>query len=146
MLRKMNSKEKQLVFRKVREQWGCELPKGTYLINKKNKIWVIYKLPKLFNLKVDRIGLYVGQLNKDGVRLSIEGAQIIRPKKNFISLNKEQMILWLKGEEITLPKNKNIGYVIIKYGNKVLGCGKVSSNGVLHNYVPKNRRIQNLVE
>ena len=85
-------------------------------------------------------GLYFGSLEKNGIRLSIEGSFIVGKlaKKNVIELDNEKARRWMSGEDLELPIK---GYVILKWKNFFLGCGK--GNGkVIKNYVPKERRIQ----
>jgi len=85
-------------------------------------------------------GLYFGTLEKNGIRLSIEGSFIVGKlaKKNVIELDDEDARRWMRGEDLKLPVK---GYVILKWKNFFLGCGK--GNGkIVKNYVPKERRIQ----
>lgn len=91
-------------------------------------------------LDFERIGLYFGTLEKDGLRLSIEGSFIVGKlaKKNVLELKDDDAIRWLKGEDVEVDEVD--GYWIVKWGRYFLGCGKVSK-GILKNYVPKDRRI-----
>ncbi len=85
-------------------------------------------------------GIYFGTLEKNGIRLSIEGSYIVGKlaKRNVIELDDERARRWMKGEDI---EDKAKGYVILKWKNFFLGCGK--GNGkVIRNYVPKERRAQ----
>ncbi len=85
-------------------------------------------------------GIYFGTLEKNGIRLSIEGSFIVGKlaKKNVIELDDENAKRWMGGQDLELPVK---GYVILKWKNFFLGCGK--GNGkIVKNYVPKERRIQ----
>ena len=92
------------------------------------------------NVEFYHYGVYFGTLEKDGLRLSIEGSDIIGriAKKGVIEIDDERAIRWLKGEDIEANVK---GYAIVKWGNYFLGCGK--GNGkILRNYVPKERRLK----
>ncbi len=84
-------------------------------------------------------GLYFGTIEKEGIRLSIEGSFIVGrlAKKNVIEVDDETAKKWMSGEDLVLPVR---GYVILKWRKFFLGCGK--GNGkIVKNYVPKERRI-----
>ncbi len=122
------------------EQYGNVI-KGAFFINNKNKVFLVSGLinfnPNKFN--ADGAGLYIGRLERDGFRLSMEGAQLINAKKNVLIIPDELVYDWTRGFKLKL-KNPYKGYVIIKNGPDVLGCGKSNGELVL-NYVPKARRI-----
>ena len=85
-------------------------------------------------------GLYFGTLEENGIRLSIEGAFIVGriAKKNVIELDDDMAMAWMSGRDLELPVR---GYVILKWRNYFLGCGK--GNGkIVKNYVPKERRLK----
>ncbi|MFA4647399.1 hypothetical protein P8X24_09155 [Pyrococcus kukulkanii] len=86
-------------------------------------------------------GVYFGKIEADGIRLTIEGAFIIGPKatKNVIEVDDEKAKAWLRGEDIKVDEEGN-RWVILKWRNYWLGGGKLI-NGVVKNYVPKERRL-----
>ncbi|MDK2869743.1 MAG: hypothetical protein PWP39_978 [Pyrococcus sp.] len=86
-------------------------------------------------------GVYFGKIESDGIRLTIEGAFIIGPKatKNVIEVDDERARRWMRGEDIEVPEEGN-RWVILKWRNFWLGGGKLV-NGVVKNYVPKERRL-----
>lgn len=143
----MNSKETKQIRNTIKKQWEFE-DKLDYAFIKsdKDKLYIINKeIEKINfeNLKINSIGLYLGELKNNQLRLSIEGSQLIGPKakKNVIELDKIDLKEWLKGEEIeTIDKTKE-GFVIIKNKNDYLGTGKVKDGKIL-NYVPKTRRLE----
>jgi NOL1/NOP2/fmu family ribosome biogenesis protein len=86
-------------------------------------------------------GIYFGTLDERGFRLSIEGCFLVGKlaKKNILEVDDKTAERWMKGEDIECNLK---GYVIVKWKDFFLGCGK--SNGkILRNFVPKNRRIPN---
>ncbi|MEM1671436.1 MAG: hypothetical protein QXU31_01575 [Archaeoglobaceae archaeon] len=85
-------------------------------------------------------GIYFGKIEKQGLRLSIEGSFIVGrvAKKGIVELNEEQALKWLSGEDI---EAKFEGFCILKWGQYFLGSGK--GNGkIIKNYVPKDRRLK----
>jgi len=94
----------------------------------------------LTKLRINSLGLYFGKIEKDGLRLSIEGSQLIgnKSKKNVIKLDDNQVKEWMAGEVLEIKDYK--GFVIIKHKNDFLGCGKAKEDRIL-NFVPKTRRL-----
>ncbi|MHA1578267.1 MAG: methyltransferase RsmF C-terminal domain-like protein [Candidatus Freyarchaeota archaeon] len=111
----------------------------------KGKIYAYKECEVLENKPINVIhyGVYFGRLEKDQLRLTIEGAQLIgeTAKKNVIELDYDDAVKWMRGEDFQLESEYQ-GYVILKWKNYFLGCGKLK-NGVIKNFVPKNRRIIN---
>lgn len=87
-------------------------------------------------------GLYIGEYSPRGVRLSMDGAQLLghHASKQIARLTAKEADSWLQGESINYEDEQR-GYVIVVHGHDVLGCGNLSQ-GVLHNYVPKIRRTK----
>ena len=92
-------------------------------------------------LRMDSMGLYFGTLAKGGLRLSIDGSQLIGPlaKKNVLEVDKKEMRCWLKGNELEKQVEME-GYIIMKCEKDYLGCG-FPKNGRIMTFVPKSRRI-----
>lgn len=119
----------------------------TFLSLSEGKIYLARKEAfsiELDELRVNSIGVYLGTIEESGFRYSIEGAQKIScfATKNIISLSEDQAKLWMKGEDL-LGEFSNYGlYVILKYEDFVLGCGKNSNKKKrVINFTPKERRI-----
>ncbi|MFW6311550.1 MAG: methyltransferase RsmF C-terminal domain-like protein [Nanoarchaeota archaeon] len=151
-LKFMNTKEKKNLFQILEDQFGfIKIEKLDYefLINEKNKIYILNKEIRKVdfeNLKMSSMGLYIGELYQNEIRLSIEGSQLIGPfaKKNIIEITPEEEIKWIKGEELTSTLDTK-NYVIIKSENDYFGCGKIKENRLM-NYVPKTRRLSTVVK
>ncbi|MFH1505412.1 MAG: hypothetical protein ABIE94_00270 [archaeon] len=140
----LNTRDVKDIIKKLKEQFGYE-EKLDYVVlqNNKGKIYLISRdlvNIETQNLRVDTLGLYFGKQEADGIRLSIEGSQIIGPKatKNIIELEDEDRDLWVKGYDMDMAGE--LGFVIIKNKDDFLGCGKLKNNK-LYNYVPKSRRL-----
>ena len=91
-------------------------------------------------LRINSLGLYFGKLHHGRVRLSIEGSQLVKGKKNVIEIKDSDAKKWLRGEELKTEENIK-GFVIIKNKDDYLGCGEVKDKKIL-NYIAKDRRIR----
>lgn len=135
------------ISRQLDKQFGIEKldQSYAYLKTSKNKIFVINRDIERINpndFNINTAGLYIAKEEIDGVRLSIEGSQFLGPKavKNVLIL--EDPGSWLKGQNIEIKTDLK-GYVIVKYKNDFLGCGRVTKTK-LQNFIPKARRISEL--
>ncbi len=144
-LKILNSKEIKEILKLIESQWGAKLkPDYAFLQNPKNRVFIVNKdISKIdfSKLRTNSIGIYFCEVDRVGIRLSIEGSQIVGPKaaKNIAEINEEQAKAWLKGEGLEIKGNYS-DFVIIKYNNDFLGTGKYKTGKVL-NYVNKSRRI-----
>jgi NOL1/NOP2/fmu family ribosome biogenesis protein len=144
-LKILNSKEIKEILKLIEFQWGAKLKPGyAFLMNPKNRVFIVNKdiqNIELEKLRINSIGMYFCEIDKLGIRLSIEGSQIVGPKaaKNIIEISEEQVKQWFKGEDLEVGGNYS-GFVIIKHDNNFLGTGKYK-NGRILNYVSKSRRI-----
>ena len=114
----------------------------------KGRIWVYSKEVdkiRLEDLNVEAVGLYFCFKEKKGLRLSIEGAQLIGKyaEKNVVELDEEQVQRWIRGFDLRVKERLENGYVILKSGKDIIGCGKYK-DGKLLNIVRKGRRIKKL--
>ncbi len=139
----LNRKDIKNLNKQLIEQFGSEFKFKEYAVFKtpKNRIYIVNKEFDLIDyskLKINNIGLYFMTIEKDGLRLSIDGSQIFMAKKNIIELDKNDFENWMSGKDLELEHSR--GYVILKYGKNVLGCGKSLGEKIL-NYVPKERRV-----
>jgi len=142
----LNSKEIKKILNWLKEQYGIKELKidRAFLKNNKDKIFLISKdISELQtrNIRLNLIGMYFAKEVKDGIRLSIEGSQLIGPKakKNIIDLDEKQLDDWLNGQDVEYETDSK-GFVIIRYNNDFYGVGTAKEGKIL-NYVPKDRRI-----
>lgn len=145
-LKILNGKEIKRILAMLEKQWGFIEPLDyAFLETEKSKIYIANK--EIFNLdlsklRINSIGFYFAEV-RDGIRLSIEGSQIVGPKatKNVIELNENEKKEWMSG--LDLDKETDCtGFVIIKYKDDFLGSGKATADKRILNYVPKVRRMQ----
>jgi NOL1/NOP2/fmu family ribosome biogenesis protein len=149
-LKILNSREKKPLVGFIDSQWGCEFPitGAVFLMHDNDRLYIADQgigLIDLNELRVDHIGLYLGTVEDSGLRLSIEGSQIVGPlaKKNILDISIEQRDSWLRGEELTFDSEKNVfdsKYVLLRSGDDFIGSGKASKGKVI-NFVPKGRRL-----
>lgn len=130
----------------LEEKFGFSFGKEyEFFENNKGKVYLINKdVRKLdFNsLKIDSIGLYIGRMQKDGFRPSIEGSQLLgkKAKKNVFELTLEQRYEWMTGKDLEVEGEED-RIVLVKYKEDFLGAGKIRG-GELLNSVPKARRLR----
>ncbi|MBN1544824.1 hypothetical protein JW898_05185 [Candidatus Woesearchaeota archaeon] len=145
-LRILNTREKKEINQQVSSQWGCELDRSlVWLLSNKGKLYVADNdigSIDFRKLKIDKIGLYVCTVSDKGVRLSIEGSQLIGPcaKKNVVDVSDDGLKAWFRGEDLEKTVDGCSGFVILRHDGDFIGCGKATEKGVL-NFVPKTRRV-----
>lgn len=145
----LNTREVKKILNWLKEHYGIKELKidKAFLKSTKDKIYLISKkISELEtkNLRINLIGMYFAKEDQKGIRLSIEGSQIVGPKakKNIAEMSKEQIQRWIRGEDIDFKGNLE-GFVIIKNENDFYGTG-VYKEGKILNYIPKERRIKKI--
>ena len=127
----------------LKSQFGAKI-ELEFEISQKGRVWAQNKPVFGFEMNsVVRKGLYFGFIEHDGLRLSMDGAQIVGPKaeKNILELNREEMTEWMRG--YAFDKKAPVGYLLLKYNDHYIGCGKSNGERIWNN-VPKERRIRNI--
>jgi len=148
-LKLLNKREEKEIINKLNEQFGIKQIPGKLFMRGKQRIFLyigsfdeenIRELEKI--VFVERAGVYFGKIEEYGIRLSIEGTQIMKEEitKNIVELKKDEMQTWMMGHEV-LKKSSFRGFVIIKYKNDMLGTGKASTEKIT-NFIPKSRRLR----
>jgi NOL1/NOP2/fmu family ribosome biogenesis protein len=148
-LKPLNKKETKKILEQINLEYGCNaveaiIDEYAFFISDKNKIYIMsneIKYVDLSKVRINSFGLYFAELNYGKIRLSMEGAVIIGKiaTKNILEIDYNTSREWLKGIDISTNKEFD-GFVIIKYNNDFLGCGKYKEGKIL-NFVPKPRRI-----
>ncbi len=145
-LKILNSREIKEILEIIEKQWGARLKLDYgFLKNNKGRVFVVSKdIAKIdtSKLRLNSAGLYFCEIDNKGIRLSIEGSQMIGQKaeKNIVELDEEETRKWFKGEDIEKECENCSGFVILRNKNDFLGTGKYS-NGRILNYVGKSRRL-----
>ena len=162
MIKVLNSKERKRIFEMLIKQFDVSdeineiLNEYVFVVSNKGKLYIANR--KLFdvidgiNAKINNIGIYFCSLEKDGIRLSIEGCQIIGSyaKKNVVSVNENIVKELFLGNDIDVDffeKNSNgklsdfmNDYDILRFKDDFIGCVKITPKRIL-NFTPKIRRI-----
>lgn len=140
----LSKTEKDGILSIIEDQWGAR-PKFDYemLLTPRNKIYIVKTEvldADLNELRIDRLGIYFGELMGHTLRLSIEGSQIVGPVATQNVVETADIKIWLNGNELNVDEDL-FGFQIVKSDKgDFMGCGKAAS-GRLLNYVPKTRRI-----
>jgi len=134
------------IWRQLQAQFGIPKINGVrLLLSGKRRIRAASEdlLKKIDNQNVLSVGVYFATLMPDGIRLSVEGSQMVgeSAKKNVVEIDGTLAERWIKGENIPIPPDFE-GYVIVKdkSRNDFIGCG-LAKKGTLINFFPKARRI-----
>jgi NOL1/NOP2/fmu family ribosome biogenesis protein len=143
-LKILNKKETKVILNALESQWGFTGSLDyAFLKTEKGRIYIANR--EVFDIAIDRmkinsVGMYFGEM-KNGLRLSIEGSQLIGPKagKGVVELDESESSEWLSG--IDIDKESPDGFVIIRHNGDFLGTGK-SKEGKILNFVPKTRRVK----
>ena len=145
-LKILNNKEIKEIYQLIEKQWGAKIKLDCgFLKNNKNRIFIVSKdIAKIdtSKLRINSAGMYFCEIDDKGIRLSIEGSQIVgeHAKKNIAELNGEEARNWFKGENLEKECEDCNGFVILKNKKDSLGTGKYA-NGKILNYVSKSRRV-----
>ncbi len=148
----LNSKEVKEVIAMVRQQWGCDIPSAVgnvgFLEGATGDIFLISRSIEsldLERLRIDSLGLYFGEKKNGELRLSIEGSQLVGKSatKNVLEIDNAEFKDWIRGNDLEKDYGGCSGYVIMKYADDFVGCGRCK-NGKILNFVPKARRVSNI--
>jgi len=145
----LSKREKEDLLSELKKQFGVSHIDGVLLKRGAEKIFffngdlTMGEIDKLaINTQIERLGVYFAKYQNNTFRLSLEGVWLLKDQitKNIFEVNKEQMNLWMTGQELNLETNKR-GFLVIKYKEDFLGCGKASENKI-SNFIPKSRRLR----
>ncbi|GIU68297.1 MAG: hypothetical protein KatS3mg001_147 [Candidatus Pacearchaeota archaeon] len=148
-LKILNKEEKREIEKKLKEQFGIKKINGLVLMRGKERLFLFSgnlnedKIKKIEEkVNVERVGIYFAKVVEDKLKLSLDGTQLFKSQitKNILEVNEEQMKEWMSGSDLFIKTGKK-DFLVIKYKEDFLGCGKVSENKI-RNFVPKNRRIK----
>jgi|TARA_B100001971_G_C18174005_1_gene528859 NOL1/NOP2/fmu family ribosome biogenesis protein len=146
-LKILNNKEKKKIVDVIKEQYNIDKLDLDYVFlkNNDNKVFILSKdfsKIDIEKLRVNSFGLYFAKIHPNGIRLSIEGSQLIGKlaKKNVLDVNEKEINLWVRGNDISTTKKLD-GFVIIKSKNDYFGSGYFKQ-GNIQNMISKDRRIK----
>jgi NOL1/NOP2/fmu family ribosome biogenesis protein len=145
----LNENEKKEIEKMLEKQFGIRNIPGIILRKGRERLFLfsgslnkkqIKELEK--DVPIERMGVYFAKIFEDGIRLSIEGTQLLKDqiKRNTFELEQDQMESWMKGQELPIKTGKK-GFLIMKYKDDFLGTGKASEEKI-GNFIPKSRRLK----
>jgi len=155
----LNSKDREELFSSLNDTYGIKESdvSGLLTMGGKDKVRLLSKdiTPEVLNLlnknlRLEFLGLYICKLEKDGVRLSHDAANLFKDviTKSIFLADDRQSKEWLMGHEVLLTDEQiksyeNMkGFFVLKNSNDmIIGCGKLSNNRIT-NFVPKSRRLK----
>ncbi len=113
------------------------------------KIWMIEKeswdkiKDDLEKINVQSIGIAIARVGKV-IKPTSNFLQIFGKyaKKKIVELNEKEAFSYIRGLDIK-KECKEKGYIIVKFGEDILGCG-LAKEGWIKNQIPKARRIKKL--
>jgi NOL1/NOP2/fmu family ribosome biogenesis protein len=144
-----NEHEKERIIRLLSQQFGIkDVPFIMARLGKERIIVFSGELSDREILNIDEVahiegvGLYFAKEEMSGIRLSIEGSQLLKDQitKNIFELDEKQAEQWMMGSELNIKTDKR-GFFIMKYKDDFLGTGKISAEKI-SNFVPKPRRLK----
>lgn len=107
----------------------------------------IYLGPKhlVDKLKIVTLGIMIARAD-NGIKPTTNLFQTFgkHVTKNYVELNREQTIVYIKGEDMNLNADlphADDGYVLLNYGQIPLGCGFLKGKA-LRNMMPKAKRLK----
>ena len=148
-LKILNKKEKSEIEKNLNEQFGIESVEGLIIKRGEERLF-LYKgdfseeeIKKLsLTVPIERLGIYFAKIVSSDVKLSMEGTYALKEqiKKNIFEIDKTQLEDWMKGHDLQIKTGKH-QFLVMKYQNDFLGCGKASEEKI-GNFIPKSRRLR----
>lgn len=148
-LKILNKKEKVEIENKLKAQFGIKNVNGIFVKRGAERIFLFqgsYSKEQIKHLEkltqIERVGVYFAKEMNDKIRLSVDGVHILKDQitKNIYEIDEEQAKQWMMGQELNITTGKK-DFVIIRYKDYFLGCGKASAEKIT-NFIPKNRRLK----
>ena len=148
-LKILSDEEKKKIERQLDAQFGIKQIHGLIIQRGEERLFLYQgslskeDIKKLdYSVPIERIGIYFAKIIHDDLKLSIEGTQILKDQitKNIFVLNEEEAEEWMTGTDLQIKTGKR-GFIVMKYENDFLGCGKASDEKI-GNYIPKSLRLR----
>jgi len=144
----LNTREVKKIREQITAQFGF-FPQGDYafLQNDNDRLLMVNKdvaKLELKNLRIDRMGLYLGEMKPNHIRLSKEGAQLLvklggKKVTNIVDIDAQDVEIYFKGDDLTKDLGTENRLIILRYQNEILGCASYKEGKIL-NFLPKIHR------
>ena len=90
------------------------------------------------------MGLYLGEVKPNQIRLSKEGAQLIvrlggNKVTNIVEINEEEVKEYFQGNDLIKDLGEKNRLIILKHKKEILGCASYKEGKIL-NFLPKIHR------
>lgn len=101
-------------------------------------------------IRIEIIGLYLFHNYPSNIRLSFDAIHALKSQitKNILEISDKQAKEFLNGRDIVLSKEESEklkteskGFKIIRNQREFIGTGKLTQEGRIVNYMPKERRL-----
>lgn len=144
----LNSRQVKQLRQQVIEQYGAFFEQPfTFFQSSKERIFLVNQEINTLNLeklRIDRIGLYFGEMKPGFFRLSKEGAQLLvhhcgNKVKPIITLTEEETIAYFQGDNLEKECGDENKAIILAFGKRILGCAQYKEGTIL-NFLPKTYR------
>ena len=151
----ISSGEKKRILKRLKEQYGIsKLPflllrfgkekiRGYSGSLSKEELNILDK-----NVRVENIGIYLGKLQDNEIRLSLDAIHLLKGEisKNILEVTEQQAEDWFSGKYVELENQKEgkdipREFFVLKHEGEFIGCGK-STGELIKNYMPKERRVK----
>lgn len=109
----------------------------------------IKKLHK--EIRIELIGFYLLHVYHNEIRLSFDAIALFKDQitKNILEIDDKQAQEFLKGRDLVLSKEEfekakqeGTGFKVLSFNKDFLGIGKLTQEGRIVNYMPKERRLR----
>lgn len=144
-LKILNTREIKEIKELLEKQFGFSGKLGyAFLQGENGKLFIvnkeIEKVPPQ-KLRVDKYGLYFGELRNKELRLSMEGAWLVGKEagRGLVEINKEELKTYFRGESLQKDLGKERKFMLLKFRDDVIGCAKYKDGEVI-NFLPKIHR------
>ncbi len=141
-MRKLSEDEETKLEEELRRLYGLKLPRDVALVaSSKSRIRACSR--KLLELDLGNLnpqvyGVYFCSIEKQGVRLSMDAAQLFSCSRK-LRVSWRQAEAWVRGEDIEVSGGGH-GFIVLETDSYILGVGLLSGRRV-RNYMPKSRRL-----
>ncbi len=145
-MNKLKGKELERVFGYLEERFG--IGRGLFggydfRVSPKGKAFISNRFPGTDPRSALNLGLPFVRVGRSGV---IKPTSVFiqlfgrHAKKGIVNIGKEQAKRFASGMDLEIGTDLSRGYVIVRYGNYDLGCGRLKE-GILKNMLPKGKRM-----